>query len=62
MTQDQEKKERELWRKRQILEAQEEHANTRQRTYTRPKTRWILTCQQLGVCQSKNPRCKECED
>ena len=59
MTQDQEKKERELWRKRQILEAEAEDQT--QKEY-KPRTRWILTCQQLGVCQSKNPRCKECED
>lgn len=62
MTQEQEKKERSGWRKRQILEAQQEEMNAKQRTYTRPKTRWMLDCHHLGVCQSRTPRCKECED
>jgi len=62
MTQDQEQKERSAWRKRQILEAQEEEMLQKQREYSRPKTRWMLTCQQLGVCHSRKPRCPECED
>ena len=55
-----EEQERSHWRKRQILEAQEEEQNTKQRTYTRPKTRYILRCDQLGVCQMRQPRCREC--
>jgi len=59
MTQDQEAQERSLWRKRQIEDAQLEEQNQAQREY-KPRTRWMLTCQQLGVCQFKRPRCHDC--
>ena len=55
-----EEEERSHWRKRQILEDEQEHHHTRQRAYTRPKTRYILRCDQLGVCQMREPRCRDC--
>jgi hypothetical protein len=60
MTQEDELKERSLWLKRKIAEAEAEEMMQKQREYPHPRK--TAFCDHYGICQSLKKRCPDCED